>query len=51
MAGRARAVDSGDLGYSYGTYTAAAGAKPGPYLRVWQRTAAGRWLIVADVER
>ncbi|OFW07486.1 MAG: hypothetical protein A3H96_07040 [Acidobacteria bacterium RIFCSPLOWO2_02_FULL_67_36] len=51
ITGNGDAAESGDLGYSYGTYTAAAGAKPGPYLRVWQRTAAGRWLIVADVER
>ena len=48
--GAADTAKSGDLGYSYGTY-AAPGAKPAAYLRVWQRTAAGKWLIVADVAR
>lgn len=49
--GSADASESGDLGYSYGTYIAAAGAQPAAYLRVWQRTAAGTWLIVAEVAR
>ncbi len=43
----AESANSGDLGYSYGTYQT--GAKPGAYLRVWTRDATGRWLVVVDV--
>jgi ketosteroid isomerase-like protein len=48
--GTADAARSGDLGYSYGTYDVK-GAPPqhGAYVRVWQRDAAGKWLVVADV--
>ena len=48
--GAADAARSGDLGYSYGTYDiTGAAAEHGAYVRVWQRDAAGRWLVVADV--
>ena len=46
--GTARAARSGDLGYSYGTLEASS-AKPAAYVRVWQRDAGGKWLVVADV--
>jgi ketosteroid isomerase-like protein len=48
--GAADTARSGDLGYSYGTYDVKA-AKPqhGAYVRVWQRDASGKWLVVADV--
>lgn len=48
--GAADTARSGDLGYSYGTYDVK-GAQPqhGAYVRVWQRDAAGKWLVVADV--
>jgi ketosteroid isomerase-like protein len=48
--GAADTARSGDLGYSYGTYDVK-GAQPqhGAYVRVWQRDAAGKWLLVADV--
>ncbi len=48
--GAADAARSGDLGYSYGTYNVhAAQPQHGAYVRVWQRDAAGKWLVVADV--
>jgi ketosteroid isomerase-like protein len=48
--GAADAARSGDLGYSYGTYDVkAAQPQHGAYVRVWQRDAAGKWLVVADV--
>ena len=48
--GAADAARSGDLGYSYGTYDIkGAETQHGAYVRVWQRTASGRWLVVADV--
>jgi ketosteroid isomerase-like protein len=48
--GSAESARSGDLGYSYGTYeTTGSGAKPGAYVRVWQRDASGKWWVVADV--
>ena len=48
--GAVAAADSGDLGYSYGTYDLK-GTTPqhGAYVRVWQREASGKWLVVADV--
>ena len=48
MTGGAESALSGDLGYSYGTYELPS-AKPGAYVRVWQREAAGKWFVVADV--
>jgi ketosteroid isomerase-like protein len=39
---------AGDLGYVYGTYLPAGGSIRGGYLRVWARTADGRWLLEAD---
>jgi len=48
--GAADAAHSGDLGYSYGTYDVkAAQAERGAYVRVWQRDAGAKWLVVADV--
>ena len=46
----AESAASGDLGYSYGKYEAAA-PKPqsGAYVRIWSRDAMGRWLVAADV--
>lgn len=46
--GAAEAAVSGDLGYSYGTFELPP-AKPGAYVRVWQRDAAGKWFVVVDV--
>ena len=48
--GAADVARSGDLGYSYGTYDVK-GTEPqhGAYVRVWQRDATGKWLVVADV--
>jgi ketosteroid isomerase-like protein len=48
--GAADAANSADLGYSYGTYELKVPAQQkGAYVRVWQRDATGRWLLVADV--
>ena len=47
-AAAAEAASSGDLGYTYGTFEVPP-AKPGAYVRVWQRDAAGKWFVVADV--
>lgn len=46
--GAAESALSGDLGYSYGTFEVPP-AKPGAYVRVWQRDASGKWFVVADV--
>jgi ketosteroid isomerase-like protein len=46
--GAAESALSADLGYSYGTFEVPP-AKPGAYVRVWQRDAGGTWLVVADV--
>jgi len=43
------AARSGDLGYTYGTYQRGDAAKKGPYVRIWSRTSAGDWQIVAEV--
>lgn len=43
------AARSGDLGYTYGTYQKGDAAKKGPYVRIWSRTPAGEWQIVAEV--
>lgn len=49
----ARAAASRDLGYTFGTYSQTASpaqpAQKGFYVRVWARTAAGRWQVVLDV--
>jgi ketosteroid isomerase-like protein len=48
--GAADTARSGDLGYSYGIYDVKGGQpQHGAYVRVWQRDAAGKWLVVADV--
>lgn len=48
--GSAESAESGDLGYSYGTYEVK-GMNPqsGAYVRIWQRDSSGKWLLVADV--
>lgn len=49
----AEVAQSGDLGYTLGSYSQPAGAdKPaagGYYLRIWTRDAEGRWKVVLDV--
>jgi ketosteroid isomerase-like protein len=48
--GAADCADSADLGYSYGTYEVKSPSQQkGAYVRVWQRDASGKWLLVADV--
>jgi ketosteroid isomerase-like protein len=48
--GAADCANSADLGYSYGTYEVKApSSQMGAYVRVWQRDASGKWLLVADV--
>lgn len=48
--GAAESARSGDLGYSYGRFEVSAPAQhTGAYVRVWQRDASGKWLVVADV--
>jgi ketosteroid isomerase-like protein len=47
----AEASQAGDLGFTYGAYTEAAGGRPesrGFYLHVWKRLAGG-WRLAADV--
>ena len=47
----AEASRAGDLGFTYGAYTEAAGGRPesrGFYLHVWKRLADG-WMLAADV--
>ena len=46
----AEAAQSGDLGYSYGTYVVTApAAQHGAYVRTWTRDARGTWFVAADV--
>lgn len=48
--GAADAAQSGDLGYSYGTFAIETDPpQHGAYVRVWQRDASGTWIAVADV--
>ncbi len=48
--GAADGANSADLGYSYGTYEVKVPSQQkGAYVRVWQRDASGKWLVVADV--
>ena len=47
--GAAESARSGDLGYSYGTFTASPAAGKGSYMRLWSRTSEGHWLIVVEV--
>ena len=50
LSGAAESARSGDLGYSYGTFEVEGSApQHGAYVRVWQRDATGKWLLVADV--
>lgn len=48
--GTAEAARSGDLGYSYGTYSPRPSAPRAAYLRIWERDARARWKVVVDVE-
>jgi ketosteroid isomerase-like protein len=48
--GAAECAKSADLGYSYGTYEVTTPSQQkGAYVRVWERDASGKWLLVADV--
>ena len=46
----ARAASSGDLGYTYGTWTyeSAGGVKRGKYVTIWRRQEDGTWKAVFD---
>jgi ketosteroid isomerase-like protein len=48
---KAEAAESGDVGYTYGSY-AVDGDKPknGPYVRMWERRADGAWVLAVEVE-
>jgi ketosteroid isomerase-like protein len=53
---RAQIADSGDLGYTYGTWqlrrhdkSGKAVSGQGKYLTVWRRQKDGRWKVVADI--
>jgi len=48
---RAEVAASGDLGYTYGSYTvkAARADEKGYFLHAWKRDAANRWKLVAEV--
>ena len=46
------AARSGDLGYTWGTYTMGPRQKPsqqGFYVRVWERERNGQWKIALDI--
>jgi ketosteroid isomerase-like protein len=49
----AEAAQSGDLGYTWGSYAVSANgpaaAERGHYVRAWSRDAQGRWIVVLDV--
>ena len=48
----AEAARSGDIGYTWGSYTVGPAQKPtqkGFYVRVWQRERNGQWNVVMDV--
>jgi ketosteroid isomerase-like protein len=49
----AESARSGDLGYTWGSYTIGPKAKParGFYVRVWQRERNGQWKVVMDALR
>jgi ketosteroid isomerase-like protein len=49
LTGAAESAQSGDLGYSYGTYTTKEAPQKGSYMRLWSRTKEGQWLIVTEV--
>jgi ketosteroid isomerase-like protein len=50
VSSEAEAAQSGDLGYSYGTYAVTApAAQHGAYVRTWTRDAGGAWFVAADV--
>ncbi|MEO8522201.1 MAG: DUF4440 domain-containing protein [Acidobacteriota bacterium] len=50
VATAAEASRSGDLGYSYGTYTqGGAGREAGAYVRIWTRDVQARWRLMVDV--
>jgi ketosteroid isomerase-like protein len=44
-------AQSGDLGYSYGTYGPATPGAPdiGAYVHIWRRGPTGRWLLALDI--
>ena len=48
----AEAARSGDLGYTWGSYSLGPAQKPtqkGFYIRIWQRERNGQWNVVMDV--
>lgn len=45
--GTGESAQSGDLGYTYGTYQRK-GQKAATYLRIWSRAANGTWRVVVD---
>ena len=38
-----------DFGYSYGSYEVSNSPEKGHYIRIWQKSASGKWLLVAEV--
>jgi ketosteroid isomerase-like protein len=44
-------AQSGDLGYTYGTYggTGAGAGEAGAYVRIWRRDSDGRWRLALDI--
>jgi ketosteroid isomerase-like protein len=48
---KAEAAESGDFGYTYGSYKVDGGKpKSGPYVRIWERRADGAWFLAIEVE-
>lgn len=48
--GAAEAAAAGDLGFSYGAFEITApGPQAGAYVRLWNRDASGRWVLMVDV--
>jgi ketosteroid isomerase-like protein len=51
---KAEAAESGDFGYTYGSYRmkgdAPDKARSGPYVRMWERRADGTWFLAVEVE-
>jgi ketosteroid isomerase-like protein len=55
--GKAESAESGDFGYTYGSYKMNGDApdkpnepKSGPYVRMWERRADGTWFLAVEVE-
>ena len=39
----------GDFGYSYGSYEVTNSPEKGHYIRIWQKSGSGKWLLLAEV--